>query len=160
MGTPSEESDLANYAYWLSKNPTLRILKDYDKNDYLKLLRKQMWYTMQKHERTGCSSLRLFIAYENRDTDLVRVVSESSATARAYACQMFDYNHIELPKPKSHEDQRYTSVSQLLLACLAGKQSVCPPPGTDTHCGQSSQPIDPTEPLRCDYGTWTQILNQ
>ena len=159
LGTPSEGSDLARYAEWLSKNPTLRILKDYKGNDYLKLLGKQMWYTMQKHDITGCSSLRFFAAYEGLDTGPIRVVQKSSATARAFACKKFERDHIALAKPSSGDDVLYTSVRDLLRACIAGREAVCPKPKENSTCGQSNHPLeDASLQLSCNYGTWDQVL--
>ena len=154
LGTPSKGSQLANYAGWLSANPQLRILKDYSGNDYLKLLGRTMWYTMQKHEASGCASLRFFSAYEGRDTDHVRVVSEDSATARAFACRKFDTDHVQMSKPTSNTDENFLAIKKLLLSCADQDRRVCPPPSDDQHCGQLQNPIENGPELNCDHGSW------
>ncbi|MET1046148.1 MAG: alpha/beta hydrolase [Hyphomicrobium sp.] len=154
LGTPSKGSLLANYADWLTDNPQVRILKDYSANDYLKLLGRTMWYTMQKHEASGCASLRIFSAYEGRDTNHVRVVSKESATSRAFACREFDTDHVQMSKPTSNADENYTAIKKLLVSCLAQDRRVCPPPSNDPHCGQLQNPIENGPELHCDHGSW------
>jgi pimeloyl-ACP methyl ester carboxylesterase len=154
LGTPSKGSQLANYTSWLTANPQVRILKDYAANDYLKLLGRTMWYTMQKHEASGCASLRFFSAYEDRDTDHVRVVSKDSATARAFACRKFDTDHIEMSKMTGNSDLNFIAVKKLLVSCLAQDRRVCPPPSNDPHCGQLQHSIENGPELHCDNGLW------
>lgn len=154
FGTPSEGSNLANYAAWLSDNPTLRVLGSFKTNDYAKLLTKQMWFTMQKHEGTGCRSLRIFAGVETKDISGLRIVTAESAERGAYACRNFPFDHIDLTKPTTVDDVRYMSVKALLLNCLAGDLNVCPTKLDVQHCGQSQVPISIAPPMRCDHGTW------
>jgi pimeloyl-ACP methyl ester carboxylesterase len=154
LGTPSEGANLASMASWLSANPTLRILNSSAANDYSKLLTKQMWFTMQKHEGTGCRSLRIFAGIETKETFGVTVVTPDSAERGAYACRKLPYNHIDISKPESADDERYKGVKSLLVKCLAQDAGVCPRAVSLEQCGRSQAPIEGTPAMRCDHGQW------
>jgi triacylglycerol esterase/lipase EstA (alpha/beta hydrolase family) len=157
LGTPQKGAWLADYVGFMGANPTLRILKTYEGNDFAQLLQEGMQAIVSKHDRQLCSTLRFFAAYEGKNTYGFRVVNKDSATNISHACQEFPLDHFDIAKPSGDNSPLYKGVASILHACAADHPRICPP----THsqgCLDPNQRAQITDRSQCEFGEWKNLL--
>ncbi len=171
LGTPNKGSRLADFYTYITRNQTGRILRPYKTNDYLGLLNEGILATTQKHEDSGCPSLRFFAAYETKPITVapswapdfmgswlsspVLVVEKASATNGAYACQSFQFDHNLISKPAGKDSPLFKSVQKLLNRCAQGHRGVCPPPPASLeNCGRAWEGLGEFRPTTCNLESW------
>jgi pimeloyl-ACP methyl ester carboxylesterase len=128
LGSPTAGAPLATGTGLLLPNPQIGSLVEIKRNDYLGLLDSTFVRASGKHRDFGCPSLRVFSAYETRNTYGRQVVNKESATKGAYACKGFELDHMELSRPAGINSDLYMSVKKLIALCVAGNEDVCPRP--------------------------------
>jgi pimeloyl-ACP methyl ester carboxylesterase len=99
--TPTDGADVASLASRISPNSALRGMFPLNINEFLNALR------IAWNSDAQLSNIPTYCAYEGQDTDGVRVVSQSSASALCKDSQMLNYNHEEIVKPVNRDDPRY-----------------------------------------------------
>lgn len=139
FSTPTEGSDIAKIAKWLSNNRQIPGLMPTDSDDYLEGLNDD-WRALPIHIFSKC-------AYEKQKTDGVMIVTRQSASSLCDGVpEPLDFNHITIVKPETADKDNY------FLFKEAFKQRGTPPGESAVSGGTlvakkafSSQPIVPSD---------------
>ncbi len=175
ISVPSNGADLAALASWISNNPQFKGMSPKSASDFLQSVESD-WANLLRQRTSRLPFPRTFSAYETLPTGPVQVVPALYTSELSDGWIVgFDYNHINIVKPKDREAEVYrwvkarllekvsvppTAVSEtkpvliknsLLrseLSTTSPKQSVGPPAGkTLVHPQQSSPPAPITPPV-------------
>jgi len=107
---PTNGSELAALARIASKNPQLRGMTPIEGNDFLQSIQSN-WFNSNKAQ-----SIASYCAVEELPTDGEIVVTRSSASALCNRpLDPFAANHIDIVKPESRSDSRYTRFRSALV---------------------------------------------
>jgi hypothetical protein len=107
-GTPTNGAGAAEVASLASANPQLSGLVPLEGNNFLDAVTHDWLDASElKHIPTWC-------AYEDQDTDGVRIVSESSAIALCSDLVPLNGDHRQIVKPTNRDDPRFTRLATIL----------------------------------------------
>jgi len=114
--TPTNGADVADIASRVSSNPELRAMFPLESNDFLQSIQNdwQAWPAAQ--------ALPSYCSYEELPTYGIFVVPQSSARALCTHVDPMTANHIEIVKPPSRDDERYTRFATALKKTVFGTE--------------------------------------
>jgi len=119
LSTPTNGSDLANYASVFSSNKQLEGLKSLEENQVLQLISSQWLASDFK------GSIRSYCAYETRETMGITVVSRASGTALCnQRLDPIPENHFRIAKPADSQADVYISFKVAFGETFAKQQLV------------------------------------
>jgi Putative serine esterase (DUF676) len=123
ISVPSNGANIAAVQSWLSQNPQFKGMDPKAGSDFLKSVESD-WANMLRQRTVNSPFPRTYSAYETVPTGTIMVVPE------LYTSELsddriigFDYNHIDIVKPKDSNAEVYVWVKARLLAPLAVSQN-------------------------------------
>ena len=118
ISVPSNGADLATLASWISNNPQFRGMNPKNASDFLQSVEGD-WANLLRHRDSSRPFPRTYSAYETVSTGPVQVVPQLYTSELSDGPVVgFDYNHINIVKPKDPDADVYRWVKARLLENL------------------------------------------
>jgi pimeloyl-ACP methyl ester carboxylesterase len=115
ISVPSNGANLAALASWLSENPQFKGMSPKNAADFLQSVEGD-WANLLRQRTPSSPFPRTYSAYETLPTGPVEVVPELYTSGLSDLPVIgFDYNHINIVKPKDREAELYRWVKARLL---------------------------------------------
>jgi pimeloyl-ACP methyl ester carboxylesterase len=115
ISVPSNGADIAGLASWISSNPQFRSMERKSASNYLQGVEGD-WGNLLRQRNPVAPFPRNYSAYETLPTGPVQVVPELFTSQLSDGRVMpFDYNHINIVKPKDRDDEVYRWAKARLL---------------------------------------------
>jgi hypothetical protein len=139
--TPTNGAEIADLASRLSSSPQLKSMLPLEGNEALQANQND-WFSWAEAQK-----LPSYCAYETLPTDGVFVVSQSSAKALCnHLPEPMTANHIQIVKPDSRQDPRYSRFATALQTAL---RDLPPAPSSERQPGRATQPVAAT-PIKAE----------
>jgi hypothetical protein len=123
---PSNGAEVSSLASWISANPQFRSMSPRDAADFLQTVEGD-WAAILRGRNAYSPFPRTYSAYETLRTDNIKVVPQLYTSELADAPVLgFDYNHINIVKPKDRGDEVYRWVKARILEASSYPVSVQP----------------------------------
>ena len=115
ISVPSNGSNLAALTSWISDNPQFKSMSPKAASDYLHSV-EGGWANLLRQRSSSLPFPRTYSAYETLPTGPVQVVPELYTSELSDGRVIgFDYNHIDIVKPKDRDAEVYRWVQSRLL---------------------------------------------
>jgi hypothetical protein len=130
ISVPSNGADLAALASWISQNPQFKGMDDKNASDFLQSVESD-WANLLRQRTAELPFPRTYSAYETLPTGPVKVVPQLYTSELSDGRVIgFDYNHIDIVKPKDRNAEVYLWTKARLLEKTAEPQPI---PKQHTH---------------------------
>jgi len=115
ISVPSNGADVAVVQSWLSQNPQFRGMDPKNASDFLQNVEGD-WANMLRHRTASSPFPKTYSAYETLPTGPIMVVPELYTSELSDERVIgFDYNHIDIVKPKNRDAEVYRWTKARLL---------------------------------------------
>ncbi len=119
ISVPSNGADIATVQSWLSQNPQFKGMDPRSASDFLQNVEGD-WANMLRHRSASSPFPRTYSAYENLTTGPIMVVPQLYTSELSDERVIgFDYNHINIVKPKNRNAEVYRWTEARLLEASA-----------------------------------------
>jgi esterase/lipase len=119
LATPSQGSDLAALATWISSNPQFKDMSPSDFNSYLQSLEND-WERTTKRRTEANPFPKVFCAYETLSTGPVKIVPRGKSQLSCDTTPIaFDRNHIGIAKPSGRDDELHVYLRARILDAIS-----------------------------------------
>jgi pimeloyl-ACP methyl ester carboxylesterase len=120
ISVPSNGANLAALASWISDNPQFKSMSPKAASAYLQGVEGD-WADLLRQRSSGLPFPRTYSAYETLPTGPVQVVPELYTSELSDGRVIgFDYNHINIVKPRDRDAEVYLWVKSRLLETVTG----------------------------------------